>query len=560
MATGSDFSNFDFSNIGSMFGGMQGGTPTGLDALLNEDQRKLMNRNAALSAAAALLQASGRSTTPIGLGQALGSALQAGQQGYQQARAGSVQDLVLGEKLKEAQDERQRNVDYFEMLKRAGQPAPPMQQAPLTGVAVPPVERFVSETMPVAAPAATGPLAGLSQQQLALMRGLPREKGLQFALDAMKPQKTVGQPFEGRDGKFYLMTETGGVIPAPIAPALKAEETVGQPFKGQDGNFYIQTKTGKVIPAPVAPAAKPTGAPQQMMGAGGKPVMVQNYDDGTYQIVSGVSPLITPQQLDTGTGVRFVDPFSIPTGTVFPKGLAPQVVGNPEDGYFLVGGGAGGVSRPSGAAPAAGAAPAPAAPAAPAAGAAPATAGPVPLIPGTGKAFAREKDLRSTYTKEMEPFVDLGQAFKKVEAAALNPSAAGDISMVYGYMKILDPRSTVMQGEQATATNAGSVPERVRAQYNKALTGQGLLPEIRQDFYAQARNLIESQRQLQQDISERYKNIATQNKLDSNQIVFDPFQRIKTPAQIAADAARVAEDEKKKPKSFFDTYNLLKRN
>ena len=179
---------FDFANIGSMFGGGMGGTPSGLDALLNEDQRKLMNRNAALSAAAALLQASGRSTTPIGLGQALGSALQAGQQGYQQARAGSVQDLMVGEKLKEAQDERQRNVDYFEMLKRAGQPAPPMQQAPLTGVAVPPVERFVSETMPVAAPAATGPLAGLSQQQLALMRGLPREKGLQFALDALKPE------------------------------------------------------------------------------------------------------------------------------------------------------------------------------------------------------------------------------------------------------------------------------------------------------------------------------------------------------------------------------------
>ena len=97
---------FDFANIGSIFGGMQGGTPTGLDALLNEDQRKLMNRNAALSAAAALLQASGRSTTPIGLGQALGSALQAGQQGYTQARAGSLQDLVLGEKLKEGQTAR----------------------------------------------------------------------------------------------------------------------------------------------------------------------------------------------------------------------------------------------------------------------------------------------------------------------------------------------------------------------------------------------------------------------------------------------------------------------
>jgi hypothetical protein len=178
--------DFDFSNLGSMFGGGMGGTATGLDALLSEDQRKLMGRNAALSAAAALLQASGRSTTPIGLGQALGSALQAGQQGYQQARAGSLQDLVMGEKLKEAQDERQRNVDYFEMLKQAGQPAPPMQ--PLTGPAVPPVERFMSETAPVARPAATGPFAGLTPQQLGLLRGLPREKGLQFALDATKPE------------------------------------------------------------------------------------------------------------------------------------------------------------------------------------------------------------------------------------------------------------------------------------------------------------------------------------------------------------------------------------
>ena len=179
---------FDFANFGNMFGGMQGGTPTGLDALLSEDQRKLMGRNATLAAAAALLQASGRSTTPINLGQALGSALQAGQQGYQQARAGSVQDLMVGEKLKEAQDERQRNVDYFEMLRRAGQPAPVMQQAPLTGVAVPPVERFVSETAPTARPAATGPFANLTPQQLALMQGLPRKEGLQFALDATKPE------------------------------------------------------------------------------------------------------------------------------------------------------------------------------------------------------------------------------------------------------------------------------------------------------------------------------------------------------------------------------------
>jgi hypothetical protein len=172
-----------------------GGTPSGLDALLSEDQRKLLGRNAAMSAAAALLQAGGRSTTPINLGQALGSALQAGQQGYQQARAGSLQDLLLGQKLTEAQRAAKADADFLRMLQppEAAAAAPaPMQ--PLTGEAVPPIERFMSETVPAAptapAPMTTNALANLSPQQRALIGGLGREKGTQYLLEAMKPEAT----------------------------------------------------------------------------------------------------------------------------------------------------------------------------------------------------------------------------------------------------------------------------------------------------------------------------------------------------------------------------------
>jgi len=504
---------FDFANLGNLFGG--GGVPTGLDALLTEDQRKLLGRNAALSAAGALLQASGRSAVPISMGQALGSALQAGQQGYQQARAGSLQDLMLGEKLKESQRAAKAEADFYKLFEAPQ--AAPMQ--PLTGESVSIMEP---------APAPINPLANLNPQQMALVRTLGREKGTQYLLETMKPQETVGQPFLGKDNKYYIQTKTGGVIPAPIAPA-----------------------------------AKPVGPPQQVLGADRKPALVQYYDDGTYKPVGGVSPLIPPEKVDTGAGIQFIDPYAQVPGSIIPKTLAPQVVGNAEDGFFVVGGGAGAGARPrpavapsaavgatapavAGQAPSAGQAPAPA-------------AGPVPLIPGTGKSYAREKDLRATFTTEMKPFTDLAQAFRKVEAAALNPSAAGDISLVYGYMKILDPGSTVMQGEQATAANAGGVSDRVRAMYNKALTGETLADNVRQDFYAQSRNLIESQRPLQQDISERYGLIATQNKLDPNQIVFDPFKRIRTPAEIAAEAAKEKE-KKKKPASYNNLYNLLPRN
>ena len=243
---------FDFSNIGSIFGGGMGGTPTGLDALLNEDQRKLMNRNAALSAAAALLQASGRSATPIGLGQALGSALQAGQQGYQQARTGSVQDLVLNQKLEEAKRNAAADANWLKLIQgQGGVSMPTMQQAmppvPLTGVAVPPVERFMSETMPP--PMATAPAAapsifsGLSQEQRALIGGLGREKGVPELLRMSSAASEFG---EARpvviDGRTVMVqtNKLGQTRVAPnmmpyeaLSPDIRAVEYLtGQPLAG----------------------------------------------------------------------------------------------------------------------------------------------------------------------------------------------------------------------------------------------------------------------------------------------------------------------------------------
>ena len=137
-------------DLSSLFSGGLGGIPSGLDALLSEDQRKLMGRNATLSAAAALLQASGRSAVPISLGQALGGALQAGQQGYQQARAGSLQDLLLGEKLKE--------------MKRLGQYQTALTGAPQAAESVQPMEpltaaqaSLLSQTAPTSVAGPFGP-------------------------------------------------------------------------------------------------------------------------------------------------------------------------------------------------------------------------------------------------------------------------------------------------------------------------------------------------------------------------------------------------------------------
>lgn len=194
---------FDFSNIGSIFGGGMGGTPSGLDALLTEDQRKLLGRNAAMSAAAALLQAGGRSATPINLGQALGSALQAGQQGYQQARAGSFQDLLLGEKLKEMQREAARQT-AFSNLFSGGTPggaagaltpaqaslAAPIETAGRVGPT--PDRAALMNAAPAAQPG--GPFSFLNPTQRVLLSGMKPEQGLPELLKMSQAAEEYSAP------------------------------------------------------------------------------------------------------------------------------------------------------------------------------------------------------------------------------------------------------------------------------------------------------------------------------------------------------------------------------
>jgi hypothetical protein len=184
---------FDFMNLFA-----PRGTPTGLDALFNDDQRKLMSRNANLSAAAALLQAGGRSRQRVGLGQALGAALQAGQQGYQQARAGSLQDLLLGEKLKESQRTTAADEAFRNLLggaqPAAAQPMPMGGQMPMPTASIdgPGVQVFAPDAPVQAAPMAAqpGPFSNLSREQRALIGSLGREKGTQYLLETMKPEAT----------------------------------------------------------------------------------------------------------------------------------------------------------------------------------------------------------------------------------------------------------------------------------------------------------------------------------------------------------------------------------
>lgn len=549
-------------NLGGLLGNAFGGGLSSLEDLLTPEQRAAIQQQAGLSAAAALLQAAGPSTTRTSLGQALGSAFAAGQTGMQRGTESALTQMLTRQKLDEAKRARDLQSGIARIL--TGEGAPVSVQGEVT---------------PAGALAAPGMAVGPTVDRAALI-GQPVAQPAMSANDIKAAQyRRIADVYaasgKGEDAKRFMD------IAEQLAPTR--EEVVGEPIKTATG--YVQrTKTGgfKQLPKEFEPASKPTGEPQVVTEqASGRQVLVQRYDDGTYKTVEQFGPPRKIERVDVGGSIQFVDMNLVQPGTTVGKTLAPQVVGGAESGYYVLGGGRGGITAPAaGRAPAAGgvapAAPAggvaPAAPAAattaPAA-AGPATAGLQPIIPGTGKEFENAKALRAEFTKAAQPFVDLSQAFQKIENAAKNPSGAGDISLIYGYMKILDPGSVVREGEFATAANAGGVPDAVKSIYNKALSGQRLSEGVRNDFLGQARNLIESQRVLSNDLVERYKGLATQYKLQPDQVTFDPFKRIKKPeeiiqgatppAAVPAPAASAARPTASTPRRFWEEFNLIPR-
>jgi hypothetical protein len=230
---------FDFASLGNMFGG--GGVPTGLDALLTEDQRKLLGRNAALSAAGALLQASGRSAVPISMGQALGSALQAGQGAYEKGRAASFQDLLVGQKLTEATEESAFNKRIRQALYPTTPAAGAIPQAagaqmPLPSAAIdgPGVQVFAPDAPREAAPAqpSAAPFGGM-------FRNLSPEQRL---ITAFNPKAMLPKIFEEslKTDTFRPMTKeeikTRGLDPRSVYE-LNTRTNEPKLFKAYEGAF-----------------------------------------------------------------------------------------------------------------------------------------------------------------------------------------------------------------------------------------------------------------------------------------------------------------------------------
>lgn len=128
--------------------------------------------------------------------------------------------------------------------------------------------------------------------------------------------------------------------------------------------------------------------------------------------------------------------------------------------------------------------------------------------------FSNEQKLRKEFLDQSKNFIDVRDSYSKLQAVAADPSPAGDISIIFSYMKMLDPASVVREGEQATAQNAAGISDRIRNLYNKVITGERLSPNQRADFVRQGQKLYEQALGQVQKNAKMYEDIAQKSGLN----------------------------------------------
>lgn len=125
-----------------------------------------------------------------------------------------------------------------------------------------------------------------------------------------------------------------------------------------------------------------------------------------------------------------------------------------------------------------------------------------------GEYFTRTKD--NNYNQVV-------QQYQKIMGS--EDSAAGDLGLIFAYMKLLDPTSTVREGEFANAQNATGIPSQVMNAYNRAVTGGRINPTQREDFRNSALAYVTPVINQQKEAEKYFTTLAQQQGIDPSRII-----------------------------------------
>jgi hypothetical protein len=137
------------------------------------------------------------------------------------------------------------------------------------------------------------------------------------------------------------------------------------------------------------------------------------------------------------------------------------------------------------------------------------------------KTFKDSMALRKEFLSQSTDFQKVRDAYTRVVGSAQKPSPAGDLSLIFNYMKMLDPGSVVRESEFATAASSGSYGQRIQANVQKVLSGKRLAPAMRADFVKKSGTLMEGMQKQHKKREKSYGDIADKNNFSRDEVVVD---------------------------------------
>jgi hypothetical protein len=110
------------------------------------------------------------------------------------------------------------------------------------------------------------------------------------------------------------------------------------------------------------------------------------------------------------------------------------------------------------------------------------------------KKFDQEEKIRREWQARSKVYSELGSTFSNIQASAGAKTGPGDIALITGFMKMLDPGSVVRETEFATARDTAGLFDRLANQAQKLQSGQifSLDSKQRQEYVTLARQYLDA--------------------------------------------------------------------
>lgn len=141
-----------------------------------------------------------------------------------------------------------------------------------------------------------------------------------------------------------------------------------------------------------------------------------------------------------------------------------------------------------------------------------------PTPPGAPKT-SEILSARSQFRQDSKTFIEVRDAFGRILSA--EPVAAGDIALIVGYNKLIDPGSTVREGE-FDRTTVGALTEKAKAFAEKYFGQGGMLTDPqRAQIQRQAGRLFRSHMRSHENLEQEHARGAQDLKMRPEQIIFD---------------------------------------